>query len=152
MNQLVVSEVQSPADLGLAVYDKVQELTQGKARRAAAILSEITCLELDGRNLTASPWCMLVLFSLSDLAIHAPGVTLKICDWGVHYHTMARCSGEANAEEMASALAWAGCARQNVELEHAAIAVVRPVTMARASYQLPLSHSATIKMTANQSS
>ena len=124
MAHLNVSEISSPADLGLAVYEKVQELTQGRARRAAAFLSAITCLELSGRDMPASPWCMLVLFSLYDLAIHAPGVKLAIHDWAVHYHAMAHRSGKASAQEMAAALVWAGCLRQNVELESADLALV----------------------------
>jgi hypothetical protein len=121
MARLSVSEVSSPADLGLAVYSHVQEITQGKAHRAASFLSEIACLELEGRELTASPWCVLVLFSLSDLAIHAPGETLEICNWTFHYQNMAMRSGEESAREVASALIWAGCTRRNVELSHSEV-------------------------------
>jgi hypothetical protein len=77
-------------------------------------------LELEGRELPASTWSTLVLFSLSDLAIHAPGVILALRDWQVHYCNIAVASGEASAQEMASALVWAGCARKNIELEPAA--------------------------------
>jgi hypothetical protein len=124
MTRLAIPEISSPADLGLAVDEKVQELTQGRARKSASFLSALTCLELDGHDLPASPWCTLVLLSLSDLAIHAPGVTLAISDWAVHFHNMARRCGEASAREMASALVWAGCRRRNVELESSGTAVV----------------------------
>lgn len=123
MTRLNASEISTPADLGLAIYEQVQELTRGRARRAAKFLSAITCLELDGHDLTASPWCTLVQFSLSDLAIHAPGVTLAIGDWSVHYHTMADRSGEAGTQEMAAALAWAAGLRRNVMLESSDSAV-----------------------------
>lgn len=116
-------DIGSPADLALAIYETVQELTRGKARKAAAFLSSITCLELAGQDMPAAPWCVLVLFSLSDLAIHAPGAKLAIRDWLLHYHVMARQSGEAGAQEMASALVWAGGRRRNVELESADVAV-----------------------------
>ena len=51
MTRLAISEISSPAELGLAVYEKVQELTQGRARKAATFLSAITCMELDGHDL-----------------------------------------------------------------------------------------------------
>lgn len=116
LTQLMLSEVKSPSDVGLAIYEKVQELTGGKSRRSARFLSAITCLELEGRNLPASTWCTLVLFSLSDLAIHAPGAVIAIRDWAVHYNSIAIEYGEATAQEMASALVWAGCSRRNIEL------------------------------------
>ena len=118
--QIILPHIESPADFGLAIYEKVQELTAGKSRRSARLLSAITCLELDGRDLPASTWSTLVLFSLSDLAIHAPGVVLTVRDWRAHYTNMAIRSGDANAEEMASVLEWAGCVRKNIELESAA--------------------------------
>jgi hypothetical protein len=124
MNALEFEDVSSPADLGLAIYQKVQEITQGRARRAAEFLLQITCLELDGKMLPASPWCTLVLFSLHDLATHAPGAIIEIQDWAVHYHTMAKRSGEASAKEMAAALIWAGCLRRNIELRSDNLAVV----------------------------
>jgi hypothetical protein len=117
---LTLSDITSPADLGLAIYEKVQELTTGKSQRSARFLSAITCMEIEGRELPASTWSTLVLFSLSDLAIHAPGVKLALRDWEIHYTNMAVCSGEASAQEIASALVWAGCARKNIELETAA--------------------------------
>jgi hypothetical protein len=114
---LTLNEVNSPADLGLAIYEKVQELTGGRSRRSAKFLSAITCLELDGRDLPVSTWCTLVVFSLSDLAIHAPGVILAVRNWSVHYTNIAAICGESGAQELASALVWAGCLRKNIELE-----------------------------------
>lgn len=120
MIHLSLPDVNSPANLGLAIYEKVQELTAGQAHRSARFLTAITCLELEGRDLPASTWSTLVLFALSDLAVHAPGVTLAERDWAEHYSNVAIRSGDASAQEMASALVWAGCVRKNIELESAA--------------------------------
>lgn len=119
MARLITPEISSPAELGIAMYEKVQELTKGRAQRAASFLSELTCLELGGCQLPSSPWCTLVLFALSDLAMHAPGVTILIPNWPKHYHNIARKSGEAIAQEIASSLVWVGCEKQNLELETA---------------------------------
>jgi hypothetical protein len=107
----------SPAGLGIALYEKVQEMTEGRARKAAAFLAAITCLELEGRELPDSAWCTLALIALSDLAQHAPQMTLVLRDWKTLHQNIARCSGEMSAEQMAASLAWAMSLRSNIHLE-----------------------------------
>src|SRR5690348_15910678 len=120
----------SPAGLGMAVYEKVQEMTRGKATKAATFLTALTGLELSGRELPDSAWCTLVLISLSELAQHAPRKILVIRDWKSLYHNIARCSGEKSAKKLVETLAWARSLRPNVLFEptHSALVNYSPLT------------------------
>ena len=114
----------SPASLGIALYEKVQEVTRGKAHKAAAFLSAVTCLELDGRKLPDSAWCTLAVISLFDLSQHAPNATLVIRDWKLLCHKIACSSGEMSAQQIAASLSWAMSHKSNICLEPPQYAIV----------------------------
>lgn len=127
----------SPAGLGMALYEKVQEVTQGRANKAAAYLSALTCLELDGRKLPDAAWCTLALVSLADLARHAPRTTLLIRDWEALYENIARRSSDASAKQMAEALAWAMSRSRNLCLETRHFAIVNDGTLLPTAHRIP---------------
>jgi hypothetical protein len=117
MIQIECSRAGSPSELAIEFYEGIQGATEGRARRAANFLSTLTCLELDGKELPASPWCTLILIALADLELHAPSVTLTIAGWTDLYQSILRSTGEESAQQVVASLAWAASRRHNVRLE-----------------------------------
>ncbi|MCW3051927.1 MAG: hypothetical protein JWN14_1097 [Chthonomonadales bacterium] len=120
MDYLDTSNVFTLANLGLAMYERVQIRTRGKALKTRKFLCALTCYQLPRGIECQEPdaaWYTLILFACSDLAAHAPGVKIVISNWEVLYNRIASHGSEESAQQIATILAWAEGQWDNIRLK-----------------------------------
>jgi len=101
------TKISTTSSLGLAFFKVTQQITCGKAYRAANLLASMTAYELNGSSYSSSGYRCLVLLALADLAKHAPSATLILPNWTATLHRISINSGETAGRDVEALMKWA---------------------------------------------